>query len=124
MSRENRDLVYLLTGGCGFLGQHLLRVLLEKEEKVKEIRLFDKHIDSSLEDCSTEGVKVVVIQGDITEYCSVLEACRGADLVVHSASLVDVWYRVPEETIYSVNIGGEKRFEPQIQRFTDYSRGA
>ncbi|KAK3519559.1 hypothetical protein QTP86_032128 [Hemibagrus guttatus] len=99
MSRENRDLVYLLTGGCGFLGQHLLRVLLEKEEKVKEIRLFDKHIDSSLEDCSTGGVKVVVIQGDITEYCSVLEACRGADLVVHSASLVDVWYRVPEETI-------------------------
>ncbi|KAG7334609.1 hypothetical protein KOW79_001205 [Hemibagrus wyckioides] len=106
MSSENRELVYLLTGGCGFLGQHLLKVLLEKEEKVKEIRLFDKHIDSSLEDYSTEWVKVVVIQGDITDYCSVLEACHGADLVVHSASLVDVWYRVPEETIYSVNVGG------------------
>ncbi|GAA6080662.1 3 beta-hydroxysteroid dehydrogenase type 7 [Tachysurus ichikawai] len=53
MNTENPELVYLLTGGCGFLGQHLLKVLLEKEEKVKEIRLFDKHIDSSLEDCST-----------------------------------------------------------------------
>ncbi|KAF4093232.1 hypothetical protein AMELA_G00029870 [Ameiurus melas] len=53
MSGENPGLVYLLTGGCGFLGQHLLKVLLEEEEKVKEIRLFDKHIDSSLEDCST-----------------------------------------------------------------------
>ncbi|XP_053475009.1 3 beta-hydroxysteroid dehydrogenase type 7 [Ictalurus furcatus] len=106
MSSENPGLVYLLTGGCGFLGQHLLRVLLEREEKVKEIRLFDKHIDSSLEDWSTERVKVLVMQGDITDYGSVLEACRGADLVVHSASLVDVWYRVPERTIHSVNVGG------------------
>ncbi|XP_060758280.1 3 beta-hydroxysteroid dehydrogenase type 7 isoform X1 [Neoarius graeffei] len=106
MSSEKLGLVYLLTGGCGFLGQHLLKVLLEKEEKVKEIRLFDKHIDSSLEDRSTGQVKVSVTQGDITDYRSVLEACRGADLVVHSASLVDVWYRFPEETIHAVNVRG------------------
>lgn len=53
MGGENSGLVYLVTGGCGFLGQHLLKVLLEKEEKVKEIRLFDKHVDCSLEMCST-----------------------------------------------------------------------
>lgn len=106
MSLGTRELVYVLTGGCGFLGQHVLKVLLEKEENLKEVRLFDKHVDWSLQTCSTEGVRVVVVQGDITDYSSVLEVCRGADLVVHTASLVDVWHRVPEETIYNVNIGG------------------
>lgn len=54
----------------------------------------------------SEQTKVVVIQGDITDYSSVLEACRGADVVVHTASLVDVWHRVPETLIYSVNVTG------------------
>ncbi|KAB5553565.1 hypothetical protein PHYPO_G00040080 [Pangasianodon hypophthalmus] len=104
MSSTNPGLVYLMTGGCGFLGQHLLNVLLEKEQNVKEIRLFDKNIDSSLEDLSTG--EVVVTQGDIAVYSDVLEACRGADLVIHSASLVDVWYKFPEKTIHTVNVGG------------------
>lgn len=48
-----------------------------------------------------------VIQGDITDYSSVLEASRGAHAVVHMASLVDVWHRIPESLIYAVNIKGE-----------------
>ncbi|XP_012681434.2 3 beta-hydroxysteroid dehydrogenase type 7 [Clupea harengus] len=106
MSSENTGLVYLITGGCGFLGQHLLQVLLEKEDKVSEIRLFDKHIDTSLKDRSTDRVKVSVIQGDITDYPSVLEVSRGAHLVIHTASLVDVWNRVPEKLIHTVNVQG------------------
>ncbi|XP_049323574.1 3 beta-hydroxysteroid dehydrogenase type 7 [Astyanax mexicanus] len=106
MSAQEPGLVYLITGGCGFLGQHLLRVLLEKESNLKEIRLFDKLSDPSLQNHSTERVKVVVIQGDITDSQCVLDACRGADLVIHAASLVDVWHRVPEKTIHAVNVGG------------------
>ncbi|XP_074512077.1 3 beta-hydroxysteroid dehydrogenase type 7-like [Sebastes fasciatus] len=98
--------VYLVTGGYGFLGRHLLRVLLEKEDELAEIRVFDKHIDSSLNELSTERTKVVVIQGDITDYSSVLEASRGADVVIHTASLVDVWHKIPESLIVSVNVTG------------------
>lgn len=50
-----------------------------------------------------------VIQGDITDYDSVLEACRGADVVVHMASLVDVWHRVPPSLIHAVNVAGQTR---------------
>uniref|UniRef100_A0AAV2KES2 3-beta hydroxysteroid dehydrogenase/isomerase domain-containing protein n=1 Tax=Knipowitschia caucasica TaxID=637954 RepID=A0AAV2KES2_KNICA len=104
MSRDQRGLVYLVSGGCGFLGKHLLRVLLEQERgKVSEIRLFDKMIDSSLEEHSTESMKVVVIQGDITDYSQVQEASREVDVFIHSASLVDVWHKVPESVIYGVN---------------------
>ncbi|XP_059414212.1 3 beta-hydroxysteroid dehydrogenase type 7-like isoform X2 [Carassius carassius] len=106
MSDEKSKLTYVITGGCGFLGQHLLRVLLEKEENIKEIRLFDKNISQSLQSHSTEHVKVVGIQGDITDYRSVHHAFQGADLVFHAASLVDVWYKVPENAIYAVNVQG------------------
>ncbi|XP_005921878.1 3 beta-hydroxysteroid dehydrogenase type 7 [Haplochromis burtoni] len=108
MSEHQRGLVYLITGACGFLGQHLLRILLEKEDSLEEIRVFDKRVDPTLNDLSTERTRVVVIQGDITDYESVLEASRGADVVIHTASLVDVWYKVPEPLIYSVNVTGTK----------------
>ncbi|XP_008293566.1 3 beta-hydroxysteroid dehydrogenase type 7 [Stegastes partitus] len=108
MSEHRQGLVYLITGGCGFLGKHLLRVLLEKEDKLEEVRVFDKHIDSDLKGLGTERTKVVAIQGDITDYSSVLEASRGVDVVIHTASLVDVWHRVPEKLIFSVNVTGTK----------------
>ncbi|KAM3864103.1 3 beta-hydroxysteroid dehydrogenase type 7 [Diretmus argenteus] len=106
MSLKESGLVYLITGGCGFLGRHLLQVLLEKEDELTEIRLFDNRIDLSLQGHSTDRVKVLVIQGDITDYASVLEASRGADVIFHTASLVDVWYRVPEAVIHAVNVKG------------------
>ncbi|CAJ1076324.1 LOW QUALITY PROTEIN: 3 beta-hydroxysteroid dehydrogenase type 7 [Xyrichtys novacula] len=106
MSENQPGLVYLITGGCGFLGRHLLRILLEKEDNLEEIRVFDKHTDSSLTGLSTESTKVVVIQGDITDYSSVLEASQGVDVVIHTASLVDVWHKVPETLIYAVNVTG------------------
>ncbi|KAJ7989547.1 hypothetical protein DPEC_G00305670 [Dallia pectoralis] len=104
MSGKQQGLVYLVTGGCGFLGQHLLTVLLEKEDALTEIRLFDKHTGICLN--GTERVKVVLIQGDITDYSSVLEASKGADLVIHTASLVDVWHKYPETVIQDVNVQG------------------
>lgn len=53
MSEQQRGLVYLLTGGCGFLGRHLLRLLLEKEDKLSEVRVFDKHVDTTVNGLST-----------------------------------------------------------------------
>nr|XP_040046460.1 3 beta-hydroxysteroid dehydrogenase type 7 [Gasterosteus aculeatus aculeatus] len=100
------SLVYLLTGGCGFLGRHLLTVLLEKEDALAEIRVFDRAVEPGLKALGTERTKVVVIQGDITDYGSVLEASRGVDVVIHAASLVDVWHKVPEALIRAVNVAG------------------
>lgn len=55
----------------------------------------------------SEKTKVEVIQGDITDYSGVLEASRGVDVIIHTASLVDVWHKIPDSLIYSVNINGE-----------------
>lgn len=61
-----------------------------------------------------DKTKVVVIQGDITDYDSVLEASRGADVIVHTASLVDVWYKIPDSLMHSVNIKGETQTGPTV----------
>ena len=54
----------------------------------------------------SDGVQVTVLQGDITDYLSVREAVRGADVVIHSASLVDVWHKVSPAVIHAVNVTG------------------
>ena len=33
--------VIVVTGGCGFLGQHIVKLLAEKGQNIKEIRVFD-----------------------------------------------------------------------------------
>lgn len=60
MSEDRRDLVYLITGGCGFLGKHLLRLLLEKEDRITEIRVFDKRIDATLNGAGTGKMRYLL----------------------------------------------------------------
>ncbi|MEQ2203292.1 hypothetical protein XENOCAPTIV_028198 [Xenoophorus captivus] len=68
MSENGRNLVYLITGGCGFLGKHLLDVLMEKEEKLAEVRLFDKYIDQRFyEQRSTGNESVAGIHSGSTD---------------------------------------------------------
>lgn len=65
--------------------------------------------------CLPEKTKVEVIQGDITDYSGVLEASRGVDVIVHTASLVDVWHKIPDSLIYTVNIKGETPAGPVMK---------
>ena len=40
-SRSDAGDVIVVTGGCGFLGQHIVKLLAEKGQNIKEIRVFD-----------------------------------------------------------------------------------
>ncbi|XP_068100026.1 3 beta-hydroxysteroid dehydrogenase type 7 [Hyperolius riggenbachi] len=98
--------VYVVTGGCGFLGAHLVRMLVERSSNVSEIRVFDLHLDENLGTLSTDRLKVRLIRGDISSYEDVRSALAGSHLVIHAASLVDVWGRVPASKISTVNVTG------------------
>lgn len=37
-SAQAQKLVYLVTGGCGFLGEHVVRMLLQQEPRLCELR--------------------------------------------------------------------------------------
>uniref|UniRef100_A0A5F8HGZ8 Hydroxy-delta-5-steroid dehydrogenase, 3 beta- and steroid delta-isomerase 7 n=1 Tax=Monodelphis domestica TaxID=13616 RepID=A0A5F8HGZ8_MONDO len=106
MTDGGRDLVYLVTGGCGFLGEHVVRLLLEQEPRLRELRVFDLHLGSWLEALNSGPVQVTPIQGDVTRSEDVVAAVAGADVVLHIAGLVDVWGLVDPEVIYRVNVKG------------------
>ncbi|XP_069083059.1 3 beta-hydroxysteroid dehydrogenase type 7-like [Pleurodeles waltl] len=99
------DLVYLVTGGCGFLGEQIVE-LLTKEDHISEVRIFDTLESESVKAFATAATKVTVIKGDITEYSQLLEAMKGVHVVVHTAALLDYLDLEPFWKMKSVNVGG------------------
>jgi nucleoside-diphosphate-sugar epimerase len=71
-----------VTGGTGFLGSHLVEILLDKGYEVRA--LARKTSDISL--LETTGAEIVI--GDIEDYDSLRPLTSGADLVFHAAAKV------------------------------------
>ncbi len=92
----------LLTGGSGFLGKAIVRELLDPGSPVKPslLRIFDLSAYDGPPDTRME-----MVTGDIRDAAAVNQACRGIDLVIHSAAMVD-WGTKPEQEVLSVNFGG------------------
>jgi nucleoside-diphosphate-sugar epimerase len=90
----------LVTGGSGFLGSHIVKELLDPGSPLapSELRVFDLKKYRGDE-------KITFIKGDTRDYDAVQEACRGVDVVIHSAAVID-WGTHPEQYVYDVNVGG------------------
>ncbi|XP_008113607.1 3 beta-hydroxysteroid dehydrogenase type 7 isoform X2 [Anolis carolinensis] len=117
MGSTSRNQIYLVTGGCGFLGKHLVQMLLEQEPDLAEVRVFDLHLDESMRHLN----RVTLIQGDITNPEDVRTAVQGANVVIHTASLVDVWGRFSPEKINAVNVCGTQNvIEACVSEGTQY----
>ena len=86
----------LVTGGGGFLGSAIVRMLVENGTAV---RTFSRSTYAELEHL---GVKQ--IQGDISRLESVLPACEGVDVVFHTAAKPGVGGAY--ETYYATNVLG------------------
>ncbi|XP_008592396.1 PREDICTED: 3 beta-hydroxysteroid dehydrogenase type 7 isoform X3 [Galeopterus variegatus] len=120
-SAQAQKLVYLVTGGCGFLGEHVVRMLLQREPRLHEIRVFDLHLGPWLEDLKTGPVQVTAIQGDVTQAQEVTAAVAGAHVVIHTAGLVDVFGRASPKTIHEVNVQGTQNvIEACVQTGTQF----
>ena len=76
---------YLVTGGAGFIGSHLVRALLEQGDFV---RVLDNFSTGRRE--NVEGLKVEVLEGDLRDSAKVAEAVNGIDFVFHEAAFVSV----------------------------------
>jgi len=92
----------LLTGGSGFLGRFLAEELLSPASTLplKLLRIFDIADYKGPSDPRIEFIK-----GSVLDQAALNEACRGIDVVIHSAAIVD-WGTHPPEVVYAVNTGG------------------
>ena len=76
----------LVTGGAGFLGSHLVRLLLEKENKVTILDDFSHGKELHLKEI-VKNPNLKVIKGDITNIDDVKKAFENGQVVFHFAVL-------------------------------------
>ena len=72
----------LVTGGAGFIGQHLVRHLLERGERVRVLDIADATI---------LGPDVEVVRGSILDADIVGRALKGVDRLYHLAANPNLW---------------------------------
>lgn len=73
----------LLTGGTGFLGQYLIEELLKTGQPLRLLVRDVQH--PALQ--QWQG-RLAVVQGDVTDVASLIDAMQGVQQVVHAAALV------------------------------------
>jgi NAD dependent epimerase/dehydratase len=96
----------LVTGGCGFIGSHLVEALLAAGARVRVLGRYS----SSSQLGSLSGVDhpdLEVTLGDVVDPFVVQEAARGIDTVFHLAALISVPYSYAAPARYfETNVGG------------------
>ena len=73
----------LVTGGGGFLGGAIVRRLVERGDRVTS---FSRHPHPEL-----SALGVAQLQGDLADPAAVDAACRGREVVFHTAARAGVW---------------------------------
>lgn len=78
----------LVTGGCGFIGSHLVEALLSRGYKV---RILDNLSTGKLENiAAVSGQNVEILLGDVTDMTTVEAATQGCKYVFHEAAIASV----------------------------------
>src|SRR5436309_5676114 len=79
--------VYIVTGGGGFIGSHIVEALLRRKETVKVIDNFSTGKRENVEPFKDDAE---IIEADLAEVNNLAQLLRGADYVVHQAAIPSV----------------------------------
>ena len=79
--------LYLVTGGAGFIGSHVVAELLQRGHAV---RILDNFSTGRRGNLTAVGGDVEVVEGDMRSYERAHNAVKGVDLVIHLAALPSV----------------------------------
>ena len=95
---------FLVTGGAGFIGSHIVDALIRNGDKVKVIDDFSSGARENLEGVSG---KIELTEGDIRDKAVVGNIMQGVDYVLHQAALRSVPKSLGNPKLYNdVNING------------------
>lgn len=78
---------YLVTGGAGFIGSHIVTALVERGERV---RVLDNLCTGKRANLAHLADKVEFVEGDLVDRRAVERALDGVDFVFHQAALASV----------------------------------
>ena len=95
---------WLVTGGAGFIGSHLVEALVARD---KQVRVLDNFSTGRWENLAAVRDHIEVVEGDIRDPRAVRQAMGGIEVVAHLAAIVSVERSLqdPPGTV-DVNTGG------------------
>lgn len=98
--------MFLVTGGAGFIGSHLVDALLSKGEEVRVVDNLSSGKITNLQ-LKKNRLGLEFLEGDIRDYSFVEEAVKGVDGIYHQAAMVSVEKSIhaPMDS-YSNNVQG------------------
>lgn len=95
---------YLVTGGAGFIGSHLVEELVRRGEKV---RVVDNFLTGKRENLAALEGLVELIEGDIRSFETCQQAVAGVDYVLHQAALPSVTRSLDDPLLtHDINVNG------------------
>ncbi len=99
---------WLVTGGAGFIGSHLVAALLSAGQRVRCLDNFATGHRKNLEAVTAgAGSDFELVEGDIRDRAACDRACQGIDLVLHQAALGSVPRSIKDPlTSHEVNVTG------------------
>ncbi|HEV8630434.1 MAG TPA: GDP-mannose 4,6-dehydratase [Thermoanaerobaculia bacterium] len=96
----------LVTGGCGFIGSHLVEALLAAGARVRVLGRYNSRSDRGfLQGIAREGLEVQL--GDVADPWFVRRQAEGVDTIFHLAALIGIpySYAAPEQYVHT-NVRG------------------
>ncbi|HET6823472.1 MAG TPA: SDR family NAD(P)-dependent oxidoreductase, partial [Anaerolineales bacterium] len=103
---------YLVTGGAGFIGSHIVHKLLAQGDSVRVLDNFSTGKRENLEGMVERfnGSRFEVVEADLRDAARVEEAVRGVEVIFHEAAFVSVPQSMEEpQACFDVNITGTSR---------------
>jgi UDP-glucose 4-epimerase len=98
---------FLVTGGAGFIGSHIVRTLLEQGDQVRVLDNFSTGKRENLLDLRGD---LQIVEGDIRDVSLLSEAVQGIEVIFHQAAFVSVPQSMDEpQECFDVNITGTSR---------------
>jgi nucleoside-diphosphate-sugar epimerase len=95
---------YLVTGGAGFIGSNIAAELLRQN---KDVRVIDNFSTGRKRNLAPLMNRIELVDGDIRDYWTVIEAVKDVDYVLHQAALPSVQRSVQNPlTSNDVNLCG------------------
>lgn len=91
----------LVTGGTGFVGSHVARVLHEAGHHVRVLHRPNSKLDA------LRGIPYEAAYGDVTDLTALQQASAGVEVVFHVAAVADYW-RADRQHMFDVNVGGTR----------------
>ena len=124
-----KNSIFLVTGGAGFIGSNLCEALIEYGYRV---RCFDDLSSGSRDNIAhlEENERFSFVQGDICNLDACRKACAGVDYVLHNAALSSVVESMQNpEKYHAVNVGGmgnmlQAALENNVKKFVFASSAA